>query len=233
MKTGIDVSHWQGEMDWSRANADFAFVRAGSISTAGVLYKDYRFDENADRAPSLGPVGFYWFFRPEHDPEGQARYFADLILTKEWKLPPVCDVETHGGLTPGNVQASLKKFLDELERFVYTKPMIYTSPNAWRSYAGAPSWGLHYPLWLAHYTSGQPIVPSPWPAYNFWQYSDKGDGAAHGASSRYIDLNTCSDEELAKYIQPPIPDDDGLAAYVAVLEDRIDRLEEWAGGFDG
>ena len=112
---GLDVSKWNKELDWriaASAGARFAFIRAGSISSGtGVPYTDYQFTRNASLAPQYMPVGFYWYFRPYHDPIKQANYFCDLIMGKNWKLPPVLDLEEAGNLSPLQVTTAAGTFV--------------------------------------------------------------------------------------------------------------------------
>ena len=109
MLLGVDVSKWQGDMNWDQcasAGAGFAFVRAGSIdNTSGNCYTDYQFIRNISLAPDYIPTGCYWYFRPNHDPIRQADYFSDLIGEEAWLIPPVLDLETTGGKTPSAVNS--------------------------------------------------------------------------------------------------------------------------------
>src|SRR3972149_9860511 len=109
---GVDVSHWQAKrdvvpvvhMDWEKckqAGAQFAYIRAGSVTQySGENYFDFEFEYNTQAISGLMPFGYYWYFRPQHDPIGQANYFIDLIEGKDWRLPPVVDVEHTGGDLP-------------------------------------------------------------------------------------------------------------------------------------
>src|SRR5262245_36875474 len=90
---GIDVSYYQGTIDWGAVKADgidFAFIR----TTDGTGFEDPRYDENRAGARAAGVLrGTYQFFRPTDDPIAQ----ADLLLARLGDdpddLPPVLDVE--------------------------------------------------------------------------------------------------------------------------------------------
>jgi lysozyme len=148
MIEGIDVSKWQGEMNWAKARdagARFAFIRAGSCNSVnGICYADHQFGRNSEIAPRYMPVGYYWFFRPKHSPQRQAEYFVNYILLAERSLPAVCDIEVLG-------EASrVRQFCELVSNDLGEKIMIYTSPNAWRNYLiGDKSWASEYPLWIA------------------------------------------------------------------------------------
>lgn len=210
MLLGIDVSRWQGDMDWQKAasaGVKFAFIRAGSIDLAGKCYIDYQFMRNVSIAPDFMPIGCYWYYRPQFTPKAQAEYFSNLIVGEEWKIPPVADIENYGGLSPAAYANSVKLFLDEVQRLTKTKPIIYTSRYMWSFVEPRPYWP-GYDLWVAHYTANtQPLMPEGWRNWRFWQYSSKGNGPAYGAESTYIDLDRFNGDKEAfqEYLGKPFP----------------------------
>ena len=213
---GIDVSHWNGVMNWeitALAGAKFAIIRAGSINyETGIPYTDYKFEVNAENAPKhIDHIGYYWFWRANQDPRVQAKYFSNLIEYKVWDIPPVVDVEASNGIGIAKLTSNLKIFLDEVEDRIDTKPMIYTRASFWNYATERPDWGLNYKLWCARYVSITPILPSPmmngpwgdgsfrpfpWANHgkdnwDYWQYWAGGNkqGAKYGAESTDIDMN--------------------------------------------
>ena len=226
----IDVSHWQGKMDWAKtANTDAkgVIIRAGSINyVTGVPYADYRLEQNAEGAEEhMDIMGFYWFWRANQDPIVQAQYFSNLIKYKKQNLPPVADVEASNGIGPYLLTDLLKQFLDEVERQLNVRPMIYTRASIWNIATTKPTWALRYDLWCARYKN----LTSPWSDGKFkcypwandednwrlWQYSADGNnlGAAYGASSDDIDLDyfNGTEAELRQWAgldtpQPPVTD---------------------------
>src|SRR3990167_537726 len=215
---GVDVSKWQGVLDWGKcaaAGAKFAFIRAGSIDNlTGVPYYDYQYPLNAMDAPKFLPVGFYWYFRPNHDPLVQADYFCDLIEDDSWLLPPVVDVEDAGGKTPGQVADAVIAFLVRVFERLGFLPIIYTRASFWNpSVAIRDNWSL-YDLWIARYTllpepwgnvgDGTWLKPRDWTEWTFWQHSADGNGLGnvYGAESDSIDLDyfNGSEQDLADYI---------------------------------
>src|SRR4030066_701314 len=135
---GVDVSKWQGMMNWDKAaaaGAKYAVARAGSIDqSTGVLYIDDQFERNSIEAPKRMPTGFYWYFRPQYDAIKQADFFSNLIKDKDNKLRPVIDVETEGGQTPQVIATRVLQFLDHVEKLVKIKPKIYTRMSFWNPY---------------------------------------------------------------------------------------------------
>jgi len=216
---GIDVSRWQGEMKWDvakAAGAKFSFIRAGSITaTAGELYSDYQFERNSSIAPNFLPVGYYWFFRPEHNSILQAEYFCNLIEGKGAKLPAVLDVESNDqNVSEFIYRLRVKLALEYIESRTGRTPIVYTRASVWNPWLGAEIWMQKYPLWVAHYTEiyPQPYIPYAWIDWKFWQWSaDKPPnmrGAEFGADSPSIDINYYNGDDSAfeAYVGwPPLP----------------------------
>jgi len=213
---GIDTSKWQGDMDWQKcdaAGAKFAFIRAGSIdNVTGECYTDYQFIRNASLAPEYMPVGFYWYVRPNHDPEKQADYFCDLIKDEQWKMSPVMDLETSGGLYPNQVTDSAAKFVLRINENLGLLPILY-SRGAWlNTNTLTDDLMMLLDLWIARYTTkGKPwgnilpypdypsIKPRDYADWKFWQFSADGNGrgAEFGAKSNSIDLDYFNGDQAA------------------------------------
>ncbi len=164
--SGIDVSHYQGTVDWSAVAAGgvtFAFAKA----TEGNSYVDSQFATNWAAMKAGGVLrGAYHFFEPNDDGAAQGRHFLATVGSDIGDLPPVIDIET-GTPTQSGVQA----WLDTVESGSGTKPMIYASLSFANDYLSAFG---SYPLWIAEYRSGSPTLPSAWDTWTFWQYSQSG-----------------------------------------------------------
>ena len=241
---GVDVSRWNAHidpppvihMDWekcSQAGAKFAFIRAGSINAvSGVCYTDFEFDYNSEVAHQLMPVGYYWYYRPNFDSLLQSDFFCGLIEGKDWRLPPVVDVETMGGLGASQVASRLVNFCYSVYDNLGQYPMIYTRGTFWNPNGPVPGVGdnslwASLDLWVARYTVlpepwGNPgdqevLRPRHWNDWLFWQFSDGGNGrgAEFGAQSASIDIN------LYNGNQDDFEDEFGLGL---TLEEKVDRL---------
>lgn len=216
-RDGIDVSKWQGEMNWQTAKAagaSVAVIRAGSIdNVTGECYEDTQFRRNAGLAPEYMPVGFYWYFRPNHNPILQADYFCDLIENTEWMVPPVIDVEEDGGKSPSEVASAVWVFLDRVQKRFNVRPMIYTSPGFWNAKVARSAWAKDYPLWVANWVNLGviiPLLPEDWKGVGavMWQYRvARNTGSHYGAQSSDIDLDVTypAFEALLDGIEPPPP----------------------------
>ncbi len=182
MIPGIDISHWQAEIDWSevkRSGVKFAFIKATEFPDKTTnLYIDDRLYQNLKGASENGIYwGPYHFFRTHIDPVIQAQVFVETV-GQFTSLPPVLDLEV-SGCKGERLNLKVRQFLDELERLTSRKPIIYSSGGFWRSYMMYEKrvhadWAREYPLWMAQYTTLWPTPLYPWAGWDFWQYSDKG-----------------------------------------------------------
>lgn len=170
---GIDVSYYQGDIEWSRvrsAGVAFAFIRISD----GATIADPRFVANWRGAKQAGVLrGVYQFFRPEEDPIVQASVVVRALRQHGLgELPPVIDIEVTGGLPLARVVANARVWIEHVRSQLGVEPIVYTNPGMWR-WTGAN--GLaRQPLWVAHYTTNCPSVPAPWSQWTFWQYTDTG-----------------------------------------------------------
>lgn len=171
---GIDVSKWQGTIDWAAvaaAGVEYAFIRVSDGSTV----IDEFFEVNWQQAKSNGiVVGAYQFFRPGQDPVAQADLLLSMMGTLGPEdLPPVIDIEVTGGLSGAEVIASAQAWIDVVEADVGAAPLVYTAPGWWDSNVGLPALGT-YPLWVASWGVTCPAVPTGWSDYIFHQFSATG-----------------------------------------------------------
>ena len=175
---GIDVSHWQGAIDWPAVAADgveYAFVRVSD----GLGTNDSYFATNLAQSRANGiHTGVYQFFRPSQDPVAQADLLVDGIGTLEpGDLPPVIDVEATGGLSPAQVTAAVQAWIDRVESRLGVTPIIYSGKYFWQDNVQSTAFAS-YPLWAAHYTTaGCPNIADQWADWTFWQYTDSGSVA--------------------------------------------------------
>ncbi|NOY90788.1 MAG: hypothetical protein GXP55_06210 [Deltaproteobacteria bacterium] len=173
---GIDVSHWQGTIDWDAVAADgvtFAFIR---VSDGDFL--DREFTRNWAEAKRVGiRRGVYQFFRAGNDPIADAEILITRMGALEpGDLAPVLDAETMDGQSASTVQANMRRWLEHVAAATGTTPFIYSGSGFWNGSFGSPDF-MEYPLWVANYTSLCPSMPSPWTRWVFWQDSSRGSVA--------------------------------------------------------
>jgi len=184
---GIDVSKWQGTIDWAKVKAagvKYAFIRVSD----GITTIDGQFPANWAGAAANGiPRGVYQFFRPNRDALQQAQIVIDhLDLYGMGELPPVIDVEANGDLAPAAVAAQVGIWMDEIESTLGVRPIIYSGSYFWDDNVNSAAWSS-YPFWIAHYTSAEcPRLPQDWADWTFWQYSSTG--AVNGIAGN-VDTN--------------------------------------------
>jgi lysozyme len=182
MIPGIDVSHWQYDIDWSevkRSGVQFAFIKATEFPDKKTeLFIDNKLEDNKRGASENGIYwGAYHFFRTHIDPLTQAQAFCETVGEFS-SLPPVIDLEAAGSKGE-RLNHKVQQFLHEVERISGRLPVLYTSGGFWRSYMtyekrSHTDWARKYPLWIAHYTLQWPAPLYPWAGWEFWQYSDSG-----------------------------------------------------------
>ena len=174
--SGIDVSHFQKEIDWKqvrRGGIAFAFIKA----TEGSTLADFLFTRNWSEAKAAGVLrGAYHFFRPQISPLAQAQFLLRRLKDDPGELPPVLDVEVLSDNTsPNQVTDSAGQWMKTVETELGKKPILYTGSAFWRNTLKNSTAFVDHPLWVAHYTSGpNPLVPTAWPKWTFWQFSQQG-----------------------------------------------------------
>ena len=171
---GIDVSHYQGDVDWSAVKNDgvvFAYTKAAEGETGA----DSEFAENWAAMKSAGIIrGAYDFYRVGDSPDKQLQNFTAKVNLEQGDLPPMVDIETVNGAieTVQSLSSELHKYLEALESHYGLKPIIYTSNGFWNKYLDASF--SAYPLWIAEYGVQSPREPNGWGSWVFWQYSQNG-----------------------------------------------------------
>ncbi|WP_199610620.1 glycoside hydrolase family 25 protein [Flocculibacter collagenilyticus] len=188
---GIDVSHYQGKVDWHKVastGVHFAFVKA----TQGIHTIDKQYHHNWHQTKKAGiKRGVYHYFDPSLDAQQQAKHFLSTTQHDFGELPPVIDIEAFENVSAKQVIDELKLFLSHVSETTMCKPIIYTSPGFW-SQLNDHEFG-EYALWLAEY-SVKPRIPDGWSSWLFWQYSSKGK--VHGINSP-VDLSYFSSSTQA------------------------------------
>ncbi|MFN4168681.1 MAG: glycoside hydrolase family 25 protein [Pannonibacter phragmitetus] len=199
---GIDVSHYQGTVNWAQVAADgigFTFIKA----TQGTSYVDPMFQTNWQGAKAAGlKCGPYLFFEPNESFLDQAELFIRQLKTAGYDsktdLPPAIDCEETNGVTNTEFSYALSQLLHVLQIFLRVKPLIYASPGFWSS-VGNPDFS-EYPLWVADYTTAPaPTLPPDWTGYAFWQYSQSG--TVNGISGA-VDLDVMGTAPAAQRTRP-------------------------------
>ena len=197
---GIDVSHYQGYINWEEVaradNLQFVYVKA----TEGAGYVDDLYLRNLYGAKRVGiPVGVYHFFSPTVSALVQLENFRDNVDPRQQDLIPIVDVEKRGRKgSLAQFQGRLKAFLDGVERMFGVKPIIYTGVNFYAKYLEGRFTG--YRFMVARYADEFPGLSEDVPIV-LWQYSctsyvDGIDG--HVDRSVFLDRYTVADIMLPR-----------------------------------
>ncbi len=215
---GIDVSRWQGEIDWQAVrgdNIDFAYLKA----TEGTTWVDPKFFENARGGRHAGmPVGAYHFARPDlnqtlKNAVTEAQHFIKIQLQgfgNFGDIYPVLDLEKPFPKNKKTVSVSyLLSWVDIFKSYFEGETgrtlMLYTGIFFIREYdhfkkplSGYPL--AEMPLWIALFPkSASPYTTSPpdagnWNRWTVWQYTD--NGRVKGIDGK-VDLNRALPELLS------------------------------------
>ena len=184
---GVDVSSYQGEVDWStlaEQGVVFAFCKA----TEGSGHVDPTFQQNWVNAQAAGVlVGAYHFFSYDSPGETQAENFIAQVPVTPGTLPPVVDVEFYGDKDKNppareDAWAILRPLLDRLEAHYGVKPILYATYRSYKLYLEGEF--EDYPLWITRPILGP--VDKPW---TFWQYSHSARLEGYAGKEERIDLN--------------------------------------------
>ncbi|MFD5689686.1 lysozyme [Streptomyces rubiginosohelvolus] len=182
---GIDVSHWQGAINWGSVKAagiSFAYMKA----TEGTTFKDSRFSANYTGSYNAGLIrGAYHFARPDvSNGATQAGYFASNGggWSQDGKtLPGVLDIEHNPygamcyGLSTTQMRTWINDFYATYKARTTRDVVIYTTASWWNTCTG--SWtgmAAKSPLWIAHWGTASPTVPAGFPTWTIWQYTATG-----------------------------------------------------------
>lgn len=174
---GIDISHHNGEVDFSRLSSDDADVAFIYLkATEGTDFIDPAFVRNSRLSVASGiPTGAYHFFRYDTDGELQALNFLHALKGRGFTLPPAIDVEDWGnpdGHTTALIVERLRRMTDCLAAKGYT-PLIYTNLDGYHRLIKGNFEDL--PLWISSF-SDPPIDTDPdHIRWSVWQYSHRGD----------------------------------------------------------
>ncbi|HEY9811087.1 MAG TPA: GH25 family lysozyme [Halomicronema sp.] len=171
---GIDVSDFQENVNW-RAVADDGISFAFAKATEGTTFVAESFARNWSGMKSVKIIrGAYHFFRPQSDPEAQAKHFLKIVKLEPGDLPAVLDVESSGGLSGSAIAERMTVWLNIVEKATKRKPIIYTYPGFWERIGNMQKF-KDYPLWIAHYTNDpEPWVTGGWDVWTMWQFTDSG-----------------------------------------------------------
>ena len=163
---GIDVSTWQGNIDWptTAQNTYFAVIRAGY----GIGHIDNYFETNYQKAKANGvKVGAYWYSYASsvNDAVQEANSIINALAGKQFEWPIYYDIEEQSIFDAGIASDIARAFCNVLEQNKYYCG-IYSSTYTFNTYFDDDV-KTRYTIWLAHWDVDVPTYKG---AYDVWQY---------------------------------------------------------------
>ena len=183
---GIDVSQYQGDIEWDSVHTinneiaiDYIFLRA----TMGEKAKDSKFAENWKEVKKKNKLrGAYHYFRPNENSIKQAINFINTVKLEPGDLPPVLDIEEMPrSQSMDSLKSGLKRWLVRIEKHYNVKPVLYSGDKYFADFLEKEF--ADYTLWIANYNFW---VEKPKKHWNFWQFSERGSVKGIKGS---VDLN--------------------------------------------
>lgn len=169
---GIDVSHYQGHIDWNTVarTGEITYVYVKATEGAQLVDDTYRSNIQAARKVGL-KVGCYHFYRPNVTPQLQFQNMVSVVNLRHQDLIPIIDIEIRGREALPLFQQKLRNFLNMVEKHYRVKPILYTSRDFYNKYLSGPFTGYKY--MIARYATEVPELCDN-AAFVMWQYSANG-----------------------------------------------------------
>jgi lysozyme len=200
---GIDVSHYDGSIDWDTAANEPANPKIGfCYAKASQLHKfsdpntppqvpDQYFPTNWAALERLHiPRGAYFYCEPYFTARQMSDEFFAHYTPSHGDLPPSLDIEGEYLDSMSNGERTAQQNVQQILDFAAlvsaqiwgAKPLIYIRNDICNA-LGNPAQFAAYPLWIAAYDVAAPTIPKPWSYYTFWQYTQSGNRAGFPAKT--------------------------------------------------
>lgn len=181
--TGIDVSVFQGDIDWNAVKndgIDFVMLRVGyrGYGTKGIIGEDANFKKNYEGAKEAGlKVGAYFFSQALNEKEAaeEANFVLDTVkdypldypIAFDWEFVRNDEARTNG-MSSESITACAKSFCEVIAQAGYTPLIYFNRETGYFSYDLTLVKDIGF--WLAEYYD----TPSFYYNYKMWQYSESG-----------------------------------------------------------
>lgn len=175
MNKGIDVSHWQGNIDWNKvkkAGIEFAIIKAGG-SDAG-FYTDSKWEANYKGAKAAGiPIGAYYFVGKDcvtaAAGKADAERFLKILKGKQLEYPVYMDNEAQPASAKVGITEATIAFCETMESAGYFVGIYGSAVSGFKERMDDTKL-TPYAHWVAQYASKCSYKGK----YGIWQYSSKG-----------------------------------------------------------
>lgn len=184
---GVDVSSYQGKIDWKELAAQdvrFAYIKA----TEGSSHRDRCFSDNWQAVSETDiKAGAYHFFSFESPGRTQAENFISAVPDAANALPPAVDLEYYGSyagnpLPAEKIAPELRDLLDALERHYGKRPIIYVTEPTYLQYVY--TYFDDYDIWFRSV-----VTDPPDGNWRFWQYTSREQLKGYDGREKFIDMN--------------------------------------------
>ena len=174
---GIDVSNWQGYINYEEVRNDgiqVVYIKASQ----GTNIKDAYFDINYENAKANGlSVGFYHYLTATSTEQAieEANFFVSVISGKTPDCKLVLDYETFGGVGRAEINNIARTFMERVEELTNKEVILYSDlSNAINTFD--TNLANDYELWIAYYEDRNNLIniETSWNTYIGIQYTDRG-----------------------------------------------------------
>jgi GH25 family lysozyme M1 (1,4-beta-N-acetylmuramidase) len=171
---GIDISHWQGNVDFKKVKAAGVTVVYMKASE-GTSYTDPKLKTYHAAARAAGlKIGFYHFFiaASEAAAKAEAAHFLAAIKGLSYDCRPMIDVETPNKPSKAQRSSYVRTFIAAVEKATGHQMVIYTYTSFAKSFLDKTL--AYRPLWIAQYGAAAPGNNGIWSSWTGFQYSSTG-----------------------------------------------------------
>lgn len=226
---GIDVSEWQGDIDFSRvknAGIEVVYIRAGQ----GFSYEDAKFERNYKEAKENGlKIGVYHYVTARNVEQAklQAQFFVSLISNKQIDCKLAMDFESFGNLTKSQVNEISLAYIEEVEKLSKKEVVVYS--NTYNARYTFDDEVANYPLWVAQYGVSQPQDNGKWKSWVGYQYTSTGrvNGITGNVDrDRYTNDILLNNKETIPEVEDPKCDYEDRILYKIQSGDTLSEIAE-------
>ena len=169
---GIDVSHYQGNINWdevvNKASISYVYLKA----TEGGTYVDDTYMHNLKEVRRVGlNVGSYHFYRPNTSWKEQFDNMISVVKVEHQDLIPIIDIEHRGSVSSSKFIKDLKIFINKVTEHYGKKPLLYTYQKFYNKYLVDVFKDYHF--MIAQYRTDSPLL-NDGKDYIMWQYTSTG-----------------------------------------------------------
>ena len=186
---GVDVSHWQGKIDWNlmeQRGVRFAFSKLSEHDE----YQDDTFTINYDECKKRGILfGAYHFVRMNVAVQDQYDNIVSALGDRTLDIFAL-DCETNDGQAQKNCTKIVRGLVTKCQGLGGVEyPTIYTRKYWWDIYISRSTDWAKLPLWVANWDTTYPLLPADWTYYTIWQNKVLKSAASYGVIGAGLDLN--------------------------------------------